>query len=543
MSDYLERLMGKAKSGDFWSDLPEAKNSAPPKPTETRAVRRDSFDISAWDQITDQVPALGEQVREAEEKHPTSPAAYEDLFNLLNQGDPRFHAMSDMVTEYLPQHAMAQQMFAADDFQWVRNETKYDDYLTALAMLSMEKQMDDAMTQVDEAIEEIEQAKQDLADALAAAQAFLDAGGQLEPGDGAGTPVGIVQGEGDGSAPGEQGIIERLQKAMDGLADAEAKGDAAGDEAGKQAALGATKAKEEIEQEQQQASSYGIEPGTLKRMNYDERRKLAARLNKNRLTRFANLIGAFRMSADAERRRKVTHAPAEVYDVELGNDLSRIVASQRNDLAIPELEDLFWLRYVKQELAQWVTKGPDKRGKGPIIVVCDESYSMASELDTEGNTREAWSKATSLALCDQAKRAKRDFIYIGFASRGEIWESRFEGGRYSHEQIIDFAEHFFAGGTHYETPLTRAMEIIGAYEKSGKPKPDVVFITDAECDVDDAFIEAWKDVKKRADVRCYGINIGGSGRYSAMDRLVDRCIQINQLNANPAAVTEMFRTI
>lgn len=548
MSDYIERLMGRARDGDFFGDLPDERRKKPAKPTERHSVQRDSFDRSWWDQITDQVPALGEQVAAAQEAHDERGAiAYEDLFNMLNKGDPRFQNPEAMVTEYLPQHAMFSQMFDAPDFQWVRNETKYDEHNTALAMLSMKRQMDEALDQVEEAVEEIAQAKQELEEALAAAKEFLEGGGVPMPGepgeDGQpGTGVAMVPGSGEGQ-PTEQEIIDRLEQALNGMGDATKQGEAAADEAGAKLRQGATEAKEAIEQEQQNASGYGIEPGQLKRMDYEERRKLSERLDKSRLGKFAARLGGWRMTWDAERRRKVQHAPAEVVDIELGNDLTRMLPSEVVNLAIPELEDLFWLRHAKRELMQRVTRGPERAGKGPIIVVCDESQSMECSLDGDGTTREMWSKAVALGLVDQAKRDNRDFIYIGFASPGQQWVTKFENGRYNHNQVIDFAEHFFGGGTHYETPLTMAMEIIGGYEKSRKAKPDVVFITDAECHVGEEFISAWRTVRERADVRCYGIQIGGSGRYTAMDELVDRLISINQLNANPDSVTELFRTI
>jgi len=543
MSDYIERLMGRANNGDFWGDLPP---ETPPIPrgTEDRAVRRDSFDKSAWDQITDQVPALGEQVAEAQEKHPTAAAGYEDLFNLLNQGDPRFHEAAAMKPEYVVQRAMEQSMFAAEDFQWVRNETKYDEYNTALAMLAMQDQMDQAFEQVDEVIEAIKQAQEELAEAMAAAQEFL-AGLPGSPGEGESVPGVVVGGDAGADDPTtEQEIIERLENALKGMAELEQQGEQAAAEAGAQLQAGASEAREAIEADKDQAAAYGIAPGVLQKMDYDERRRLAERLNRNRIARFSKLLGAMRMEADAERRRKVTGVPSELYDITLGRDVHKALASEITNLAMPELEDVFWIRFAEKRLLQWETRGTENMGRGPIIFVCDESGSMGAQVDAEGNTREAWSKAVALSLVDQAKRDNRDFIYIGFSGTGQQWESHFIGGHYDWQKVVEFAEHFWGGGTAYEGPLTRAMELIGIYEKARKPKPDVVFVTDDECRVGDNFVETWRDVKERADVRCYGIRIGASGRReSVMDKLTDRTITINQLTATPQAVVEMFRTI
>lgn len=288
---------------------------------------------------------------------------------------------------------------------------------------------------------------------------------------------------------------------------------------------------------------YGVDKGQLQRMNYAERRALADRLRNSKLAKLAKLVGAFRMFGDAERRRRIKHAPSEVHDVTMGNDLLKLLPGELTNLAIPELEEQFWLRWAKGGLLQKEVRGPERAGQGPIIFVCDESGSMSSALDASGNSCEAWSKAVALSLCDQARRDKRDFTYIGFASGGEQWETTFPGGKTTVEGVMEFTEHFFGGGTEYTKPLGRAMEIIADYEKRSKVKPDIVFVTDADCQVPQEFKDAWNELKKRADVKCFGIQIGGSGYYNDMKDLVDRCITIGRENANPAGIKELFRGI
>lgn len=517
MSEDLERLIGKASSRNFF-DTPDFYKKA--EPTEKLSVRRDSFDERAWKYIADQVPALREQVDALAEDHPTSPEAYEDLFNLLNQGDPRFRDPETMVPEYRPQSVIMKMLDQAEDIGYLRSETRYDDYNTALAMLTMQDRMKDAFDDLQDLIDAIEQMEAWLAEALANAQEALAEGA------------------------GGQEAADELAKAMQAVMEAHGASQEQIEAVGKALAEGVKEASDKIDAEKAKAASYGMEPGDLKKMDFESRAKLVEKLDNEKITRFANLAGQFRMYADAERRRKVVHAPAEIYDVELGNNLSRLVASERNALAIPELEDQFWLRFAKQGLLQWKTRGPEHQGKGPIIVVCDESGSMGAPLDQEGNTREAWSKAVSLALCDQAKRGKRDFIYVGFSSGGQVWETHFEGGDAPVDQVIEFAGHFFGGGTSYEQPLTRAMEIIGEYADAHKPAPDVVFISDDECRVGQEFIDWWGKAKDAADVKCYGLQVGGGSGYSnAMGALVDQAITIDRLAADPEALSDLFRQI
>lgn len=290
-------------------------------------------------------------------------------------------------------------------------------------------------------------------------------------------------------------------------------------------------------------NTWGVGEGELKQMDFAERRALVEKLNASRLSKLAKLIGSFRQFADAERRRKVRHAPEERFDVTMGNDLTKLIPSEINALAIPELEDSFWVRYAQRGLLQWSEDGSERAGQGPIIVVCDESSSMDQELDAKKNTREAWSKAVSLALADQAQRAGRDFNYIGFGGAGQIWERTFQGGRLSLDDLIEFTEHFFSGGTEYTGPLTRAMEIVDDYAKRGQARPDIVLITDDECKVPDEFTAMFLAAKLRTDARCYGIQVGGDAGFGTLKILADHTLSITRLTASPEGVQDLFRTI
>ena len=62
-------------------------------------------------------------------------------------------------------------------------------------------------------------------------------------------------------------------------------------------------------------------------------------------------------------------------------------------------------------------------------------------------------------------------------------QTTFEKGRSSLPQIQEFVTHFFNGGTHFEKPLREAIDVVKRYERAGKPKPDILFLTDGACSV------------------------------------------------------------
>lgn len=518
MSDFLERMLRKAKgvNDDLWDETPGEVPVV--EPTEDHSVRRDSFDRLAWDMIVDQVPALRTHVDELGAEFETSPPAYEDLFNMLNQGDPRFSDMEQMLDTHKPQRHMLNEMFETTDFGLLRLDTRYDEYNTAFAMLTLKDKLRESFEEMRDAIEQAQQAQQDLQEAIDGAEQALESGqGQDEAG-------------------------EALAAALAGQEQAQQAGQEAAAQAADVMQTGVAQAREAIKNEKANMSGWGVEDGELQRMSFEERRQLAERLDGDKLKRLADMVGSFRQFADAERRRKVKHAPEEVFDVEMGNDLTRLTASEMTNLAVPELEDMFWVRWARHGLLEKSLRGVEKTGQGPIIVVCDESGSMDQSVGN-GNTREAWSKAVSLALCDQAKRGGRDFIYIGFASQYQQVRIDFPGGHAPIEKVMEFAEHFFGGGTSYIEPLEMAAGIIRDYDRVGKAKPDVVFITDDDCRVPGEFIEEWRTLREAAEVNCYGVQIGGSPYKNNLKDLADRCISLSKLNSNPEGMRDVFRTI
>jgi uncharacterized protein with von Willebrand factor type A (vWA) domain len=530
---FLDDLIAKSQ------DLLSAPIFAEAAPTEQYAVPHDSFDAMDWKLIESSVPRLQTNMTELHAKFDYVPSMFEDMFNLLHQGDPKLNDTEAMQEKYRPNREMVAGFHSLTEVESLRLSTMHDKYATAMAILSMQDKLAEAFTRMksaqeaaaaaEEARKNAEGAGQGLAQALANAVA------------GAGT---------DDEQAAQDALAEALAAAEDAAANAQQQSQAAQT----QAKLGAQQAKNAMQsaahqagkeraEEEQLMSSFGVDDGELKRMDFEERRRLAERLRNNRLAQFAKLIGQFRMFADAERRRKVQHKPDMVVGVELGNDLMRITSGEMTNLAVPELEDDFWRRWASHELLQYKMEGSEKLGQGPVIVVCDESGSMAAG-HLAGGTREAWSKALTLALADQARRGSRDFFYIGFSSSRQQWQCEFPGGRASIEKVIEFTEHFYGGGTSYEQPLEMARKLVERYGAEGKPRPDIVFITDEEYGaLSPDFLASWQRSKAAHSMRCFGVAIGCHAGRGALAQIADDTRRVDELTSDPSHVADLFRVI
>jgi uncharacterized protein with von Willebrand factor type A (vWA) domain len=537
MDNYVEQLIQRAKDtlGTSWLDQtqPDARDS----------VKRDRFDEMDWKVLEQDVPHIPEHIRSVNEHYDYVDEFYEDMFNLLHQGDPLLRDEQEMDERLRSHHLMSEGFLHSPEFQSLRLSTRHDLFSTAMAMISMKDEITQSFKRAAEAqaaAEASRQARQEAADALTQARQLL---AQL-----------IEVSEDPTAEDGEaEGIGTALIAALDRLADQEqaaAEAHAQSSQAAQDAAENSSKdmraaaqqAADQAAQDEQLTRAFGVDPGQLQRMSFDERRRLMERLRNNRLAQFTKLIGQFHMVQQSESRRRVVHSPDEIVGVELGDDLTRLTAGEMLNLAEPLLEDDFWYRYTERALIQYRLEGKEKLGRGPIIVVCDESYSMTAE-DVTGGTREAWSKAFALALAEQARKDGRDFHYIGFASSREQYHISFEKGKGTLDQLIEFTEHFFGGGTHYERPLRQAMDIVNAYHAEGKPKPDIVFLTDDEYgQMDEDFMNDWVTMKRATSMRCFGVAIGCSVS-GALTQVADDVRSITEMTSDPRSVADVFRVL
>ncbi len=455
-----------------------------PDQDHTDGVPHDRFDKAMWDEVREQSEALDGMVTGLRKSHDYVEDFSLDAFNLLAKGDPELRSYQEMRATHVPNRQIIEDIASLPELQQLRDYTVANNYAAAAGMLSLKEQLTDALKKAD-----------GLREQAAAAQAAREAAQQAAQ-NAADQPESQEAQEAADQAQGA------AQQALDQL-QAEAEAVSSSTRNGMRQAL--KDAADDQEQQQETASAYGLNPGDLQRMNFADRAALAKRLNGQKLKRFASLIGAFKQLASAEYRRRSVDGSDEVVGVELGDDLSRLTTQEMINLAAPELEDDFWRRWSERSLLIKKLRGREREGKGPIVVVADESGSM-------NGSGEMWAKGLALALLDQATRQKRDFHYIGFGSDYEdLREFSFPAGRTNRTAVLDMAEGFLNGGTSFEKPMRRAMELIKGSEKS---RPDLVFVTDGEA-APLTFQKEWEETRKRLSVKCFGIYVSSGGWMGA----------------------------
>lgn len=476
------------------------------------AVPHDRFDVESWVEARKEMPSLQDLYLEFTARFDCAPEFLQDFFLLLLKGDPRVRPAGEMAPAYIPNRQMIDRFSQYDELLSLRDHTSNHLYAAMLAMLSMRSELEaafEAMELARRMAQELQERMDQARELAARARELIESADETDP-----------------DRLAELAEIEiALEELLGTLVQLEDNATEAADQAAGQVMLllraAADGTARELDSQAALAHEFGISPGELQRKDYAERVALMKRLNNNRIRKFSALIGAMREAADASLRKRIHGVPSEVVGLELGDDLARLASDELVTLATPELEVDFLLRFLERRLAVWAVRGTERAGKGPLIVVCDESGSMEIE-DIGHVSREAWSKALTLALARLAQAMRRPMFYIGFSSEHQQWS--IDLSRPGFEAAIEMTEHFFSGGTSYERPLEMALyECRTRFDAKRFGQADIVFITDdAYAWMDSDWVETFNRERGRLGVRVHGVLIGEAvSDFSTMQQVCD----------------------
>lgn len=138
---------------------------------------------------------------------------------------------------------------------------------------------------------------------------------------------------------------------------------------------------------------------------------------------------------------------------------------------------------------------------GPVVICLDSSGSMVGEFDF-------WAKAVALCAVKHALDGERTAHAILFScAKEDMVEFTFAPGKkLSSEKFIEFAKLCLAGGTAFEPPLERAMEIIkGSHEDL--IHADIIFLTDGYAGITSEFAVEFKEFKKKNKVKMVSFGV------------------------------------
>lgn len=246
------------------------------------------------------------------------------------------------------------------------------------------------------------------------------------------------------------------------------------------------------------------------------RTMLAKKLkNSKRLREIAALAGRFRVLARDKQRGEAGPGAGEVVELEMGNNIQRLVPAELLGLVVPEMADLFLKRFLDRGLTQYKVYAPTPKGRGPIIFCIDVSGSMSP---SSSHDPDMWAKAVFAGVAEIALRQKR-FCHAILFNDELVLEREFDPKEPRPDRFAEVFNYGPGGGTSFERPLHRALAILrDAQKKAAKPlkKADIVFLTDGCAPVPLGILKELEAMKQTVGLSVIGILIGDDDpRYLA----------------------------
>jgi len=260
------------------------------------------------------------------------------------------------------------------------------------------------------------------------------------------------------------------------------------------------------------------EPLEKKNVTMEQASKLVELIKDNdELKAIIDLAGRFRETAKKTSQSKLSHGVDEVYEVGIGDNISRLLPTELVKLRNGRRKE-FYLSFIEKRLMEYKLRGAvDDLARGPVVVCMDVSSSMTA------NRRFEWAKAVALMIHRTCIMERRDYHIILF-NGGIVFDKQIiQNGIVDGEALMQLIEFMPHGGTEFTQPLNRSVNIIKEYESDTKA-PDVLFITDGYCSMSAEYKRSFKSIKGKEGFALYSVFIGslsGNDADKAKDDLAD----------------------
>ncbi len=239
--------------------------------------------------------------------------------------------------------------------------------------------------------------------------------------------------------------------------------------------------------------------------------KLAKELQQNtEIKELVRKLGRNYISETHKKQHKIPKASkSEVHGTHHSDDLMRLLPSELVNLEDETLETLFYARLLEKNLLTYELSGTawenesvneaQKRYTGPVVACLDTSASMSGEPLHKA-------KALLFATAHILKQENRSLHVILFGDSGQTKEYTLHGAD-DLAGLLGFLQGGFGGGTDFDTPLQKALDIIS--DTSDYQKADILMISDGDCQLSDGFTQKLHREKQRLDCMVYSVLCNG----------------------------------
>ncbi|WP_312116559.1 hypothetical protein [Brevibacillus reuszeri] len=253
--------------------------------------------------------------------------------------------------------------------------------------------------------------------------------------------------------------------------------------------------------------SWGHELGKLRRQSFEHYMKWMEKLKRHPdLIAFLNEVGRnvhhFRVRRKEIRSKQL---PEEYYDLRQSGDIAHMLPGEAVLLADPDYESYFMLKWLEQKLMTYDTSGwVEQPPKGPVICMLDTSHSMRGH-----KLRLAQIFVMTFGALSMLE--KRDFVLLLFGAKGELREQVLYHRKPDWTSFYNLAQMAFGGGTHFDAPMKRAIEIVES--QKSMQGADFVMVTDGVGGISAYVQEKLLSLGQRKQIHLHSLIVGSARQH------------------------------
>ena len=287
----------------------------------------------------------------------------------------------------------------------------------------------------------------------------------------------------------------------------------------------------------------GHAPPTHEQDDGGQRCRLAERIRYDEnFKKVMQMAGRFRrISQNSDRKVRDEQGSSTLVGVRMGGDIHLALPSELGLMRHPMLRRLQLAKLADRRLQQYHVVGETTKGRGPVVVLLDESGSMRGE-------RAMWASAVAIACLGTAAKEKRPCTIIGFNGgvkytyqldkQGKAWEHRIDpeghktGEPVSMGSCVQIAMAVAAmqarGGTHFDPPVTAALNLEDGLTSE---RSDLVLVTDGRATVSEGLLSRLANARENCGLRVFGLTIGGGTLSQAVTQICDEAFDMDAIIA------------
>lgn len=472
-------------------------------------------DLEFYQDIVDTSPVMQDTIEEGCKIYPAFEYMYQDIFLSLYKYKARLLPESDIHMSTRLNRKFAECYLNTPEYIKLRQTCRMDQFNAALGteiigskLLKIVEEVMNKLKEQEESMKKMQELmkKEQEMDELLEENEEMDELLQslIQTGQGNSTQAQQLQQQIDQNIASKQAIQQLANQIAEEMDDLIEEDDLA-NEITTRAGKAFDEASMQVAETSELVDAWGLGEGEKSRVSYQNKKDAIERIRKSpKLKHLTDLIGRFKESAITEQKKKTKHGAVEISSVTLGNKIEDILPSEKMMLSNEATKKDFYNKYTENRNMVYSKESNKSKNKGPIILCCDESGSMDGD-------RETWSKAFTMGVLEIAQIQKRDFAFIAYDSHANE-PIVIKKGEVSPEKVITICEEFLDGGTNFEAPLRKALDLI---KDSTFKNADIIFVTDGDCGVSDSFKQKFKQVKEEKEFACKGILVDmGSWRSS-----------------------------